>query len=313
MRAPPDRIPLTSAKAARDLARDRPLLGILLMSTAMLVVPLLDACAKILSQDYPVLQVSWGRFAFHFVWLLPLVTWRGYRWWRKPLMPWIQALRSVFLLMATVCFFLSISSNPIPTALALLFVSPLVVTLLAPLLLGERLELARVLAALAGFGGILIVLRPTTDAFNPSALFALGAGFSYALYIITTRRVSGLAPPLLTLFYTAAAGFFVMSLLMPAVWVLPDARGWGLMALMGLFAAAGHFMIIKSCEYASASLLAPFNYVEIIGATAISYLIFDHFPDPWAWLGIAIICGSGIFLSLRELHASRRTPESVDL
>ncbi len=132
MRAPSDTPHAARTTAALEFQQDRPLLGILLMSMAMLVVPLLDACAKILSQDYPVLQVSWGRFAFHFLWLLPLVSWHRYRWWRTPSMPWTQGLRSVFLLLATVCLFLAIRGNQIPTALALLFISPLVVTLLAP-------------------------------------------------------------------------------------------------------------------------------------------------------------------------------------
>jgi drug/metabolite transporter (DMT)-like permease len=160
--------------------------------------------------------------------------------------------------------------------------------------------MGRVVAAGVGFCGALIVLRPATDAFNPSALFALLAGGFYALYIMSTRRIANRAPPILTLLYTAVAGVIVMSLLMPLVWIWPDTRGWLLMALMGLFAATGHFMIIRACELASASLVAPFNYTEIIGATLVSYFLFDYFPDPWAWLGIAIICGSGVALSVQE-------------
>ena len=292
---------------------DRPALGITLMVAGMLIVPMLDACAKILSADYAVLQVSWARFAFHFLWLLPIVTWRGYRWWRVPTSPWLHLSRSAFLTLATVCFFLAISVVPIPNALALLFVSPLAVTLVAPFLLREPFSPARVSAAAVGLVGVLIVLRPGTSDFSPMALFAVAAGLSYAMYIITTRRVAGQGPPLVTLFYTAVVGFFTLSLTMPVVWIWPDARGWGLMALMGLLAAAGHFLVIQACEYADASLLSPFNYTEIVGATAVSYWIFGYFPDLWAWLGIAVICGSGIAISLWELKPARRVPETVDL
>lgn len=297
--------PITSA--------DRPVLGITLMIIGMLIVPLLDGCAKILSADYSVLQVSWARFAFHFVWLLPIVAWRGHRWWRIPSSPWLHASRSAFLLIATVFFFLAISVVPIPNALALLFVSPLIVTVAAPFILDERFAPARITAATIGLFGVLVVLRPGTTDFSPMALFALGAGFSYAMYIITTRRVAGRSPPLLTLFYTAVVGFFVLSLVMPWVWIWPDATGWGLMALMGLIAAAGHFMVIKACDYADASLLSPFNYAEIIGATAVSYWLFGYFPDTWVWTGIAIICGTGIAISLWELKPARGVPETVDL
>ncbi len=279
----------------------------------MLIVPLLDACAKILSADYSVLQISWARFAFHFLWLLPVVTLRGHPWWRLPAAPWLHASRSLFLLIATVLFFLAISVVPIPNALALLFVSPLVVTLAAPIILGERFAPARIVAAAVGLGGVVMVLRPGTADFSPAALFALAAGVSYAMYIITTRRVAGRSPPLLTLFYTSVVGFLVLSVITPWVWISPDARGWTLMALMGLMAAVGHFMVIKACEFAEASLLSPFNYAEIIGATAVSYWLFGYFPDLWVWSGIAVICGAGIAISLWELKPGRVTPEIVNL
>jgi drug/metabolite transporter (DMT)-like permease len=306
-------MPETSPALTTGLPADRPLAGIALMVGAMLVVPLLDGCAKILSQDYSVFQVSWARFAFHFVWLLPLISLRGHRWWRLPPFPWTQFARSLFLLLATVSFFYSIRTNPIPNALALLFVSPLIVAVLSPLLLREQFRPGRLMAALTGFAGVLIVLRPASDAFNPTALFALVAGFFYAMYIIATRRLANRVPPLLTLLHTAVAGFVVLSLIMPAVWVWPDFRSWQLMALMGLFAATGHFMILKSCELAAASLVAPFNYVEIVGATAVSYFLFGYFPDLWVWLGVAIIAGSGLVVSMQEFRASRTNVENVDL
>ena len=304
---------MAASRHTATTSADRPALGITLMVTGMLIVPMLDACAKILSEDYTVLQVSWARFAFHFAWLLPIVTWRGHRWWQMPRSPWLHLARSGFLLLATVCFFLSIRTVPIPNALALLFVSPIVVTLAAPVLLGERFSPPRVAAAGIGLVGVLIVLRPGTADFSPMALFAVAAGCCYAMYILTTRRVAGEGPPLVTLFYTAVVGFSMLSLLMPWVWIWPDARGWGLMALMGLLAALGHFLVIQACEYADASLLSPYNYTEIIGATAISYWLFGYFPDLWVWLGIAVICGTGIAISAWELKPARNVPETVDL
>jgi len=303
----------TPATLTTGMPADRPLAGITLMIGAMLVVPLLDGCAKILSQDYSVFQVSWARFAFHCIWLLPLVSLRGHRWWRLPPFPRTQFVRSLFLLLATVSFFYSIRTNPIPNALALLFVSPLIVAVLSPLLLREEFRASRLVAAIVGFVGVLVVLRPASDAFDPTALFALVAGFSYAMYIITTRRLANRAPPLLTLFHTAVAGFLVLTLVMPLVWVWPDSKSWQLMALMGLFAATGHFMIIKACELAAASLVAPFNYVEIVGATAVSYVLFGYFPDSWVWMGMAIIAGSGLVVSMQEFRATRVNVENVDL
>ena len=107
--------------------------GIILMLGAMSVVPMLDVIAKILSESYPVMQISWARFAFHTLWLLPLLYWQKLRWWRMPKQPVFHLLRSLMLTLATLFFFTAIKTNPIPNALTLLFVSPLIVACLRPL------------------------------------------------------------------------------------------------------------------------------------------------------------------------------------
>ena len=175
--------------------------GIALMLGAMSVVPMLDVIAKILSESYPVMQISWARFAFHTLWLLPLLFWQRLRWWRMPKQPSFHLLRSLMLTLATLFFFTAIKTNPIPNALTLLFVSPLIVAMLAPFVLGERFDIFIGIGVLIGFIGVIIVLQPDTDQFKPSLLYALVAGFCYALYIITTRKLSLSGPPLLTLFY----------------------------------------------------------------------------------------------------------------
>ncbi len=279
---------------------ERPFIGIALMVLGMSIIPLLDVCAKLLNENYPVLQVTWARFAFHLVFLIILLSLRKQRWWQRPLAPKTQIIRSLFLLLATLCFFTAIKTTPIPNAIALIFISPLIVTLLSPIFLGESFHWSRLTAVITGFIGVLIVLQPTTEGFNPQSLFALAAGASYALYLITTRKLSQQRTPLLTLFYTAVAGAIVMTVIVPFVWVSPDLKSWGLMALMGLAAATGHFFIIRAFDYAAASLLAPFNYAEIIMTTLLSYWLFNYFPTPTVWLGIAIIIASGIYSSLQE-------------
>jgi len=291
----------------------RPLLGIILMVSGMMLVPILDACAKVLSQEYPVLEITWARFLFHFLWLLPLLYWRRLSLWKIPPAPVTQIVRSLFLALSTLLFFFAIKDNPIPNALALLFISPLVVTIAAPFVLGESFDIKRAVAAAVGFIGVLVVLRPASDSFQLSAVFALVAGICYACYLLATRHLSNRSTPLLTLFYTAISGLILLSVMVPMVWVTPDARGWLLMALMGFFAAAGHYLIICACEYAPASLLSPFNYTEIIAATVISYLLFGYFPDAIVWLGIAIISLSGIYISMLEYRAGKRELEKVDL
>jgi drug/metabolite transporter (DMT)-like permease len=286
--------------------QDHPMLGIGLMIVGMMVIPIMDILAKMLAAQFPVLQIVWGRFIFNVVWLIPFLIWRKEKWWAVPRHPWIQIFRGLCLLSSTFFFFLCIKSNPIPNALALLFVSPLIVTLLSPFVLGEPFGLRRLLATLFGFIGVLIVLQPNSDEFQPSLLYALVAGLSYALYILVTRKVSTTSSPLMTLFYTAVVGTVAITPWIPIVWVPIDSEALLLFAAIGLIAATGHFLVILSCQYAPASLVAPFNYTEIIVATMLSYLFFDYLPNAIAWLGIAIICVSGIYISLREISQRRR-------
>jgi drug/metabolite transporter (DMT)-like permease len=285
---------------------DRPMLGIMLMILGMMVIPLLDIFAKMLAAQYPVLQITWGRFIFNVIWLIPILIWRKEKWWVMPKHPWIQIFRGLCLLSSTFFFFLSIKTNPIPNSLALLFVSPLIVTLLSPYILGEKFGLKRLLATLFGFVGVLIVLQPNSDEFQPTLLYALIAGLSYALYILVTRKVSTSSSPLMTLFYTAVVGTVAITPWVPMIWVPADSEAIMLFAAIGLIAATGHFLVILSCQYAPASLVAPFNYTEIIVATMLSYLFFDYLPNAIVWLGIAIICASGIYISLREVKQQRR-------
>ena len=283
----------------------QPLIGIALMLGAMSVIPMLDILAKLLSADYPVLQISWARFVFHALWLLPLLYWKKLHWWRMPNRPKTQLLRSLMLTFATLFFFAAIQSNPIPNVLTMLFVSPLIVAILAPLVLGERFDVATTIAVLFGFAGIVVALQPDSEQFHPSLLLGLGAGVCYALYIIATRKLSLSAPPLLTLFYTALVGAIVLSPIVVLVWVTPTPAALFLMVAMGFVAAIGHYLLIKAFEFATASELSPFNYFEIVGATILSYLFFDFLPNKQGLLGLALVILSGLYVARRTMKVGK--------
>ena len=275
--------------------------GIGLMLMGMTTVPFLDVFAKLLSEDYSVMQVTWTRFFFHAFWLVPIIFWQKVKWKRMPESPGLQFLRGLMLTLATLFFFAAIKSNPIPNALTLLFISPLVVAILSPSLLGEKFDLLIGVGVVIGFIGVVIVLQPNGDDFKPSLLLAVVAGVCYALYIIFTKKLSFKAPPVLTLFYSAVVGILIMSPLAFTAWTAPDLKGFLLGGAMGFFAAASHFMIIKAFEFASASELSPFNYFEIVGAITLSYLVFGFVPNLQAILGLFVIMGSGLYVSWRVM------------
>ena len=279
--------------------------GIGLMLLGMTLVPFLDVFAKILSEDYPVTQVTWARFFFHAIWLIPIMIWQKVVVFALPEKPGLQFVRGLMLTLATLFFFAAIKTNPIPNALTLLFVSPLVVAVLSPYILGEGFDKYIGAGVLVGFIGVIVVLQPDSEQFKPSLLYALVAGFCYAFYIIITKKLSFRAPPVLTLFYSAIVGILIMTPLTFSSWVMPDIRGLLMGAAMGFFAATSHFMIIKACEFASASELSPFNYFEIVVAIALSYIVFGFIPNLQAVLGLLIIIFSGLYVSWRAMKKNQ--------
>ena len=301
--------PAPAQAPERKPPSDEPLKGIVMMVGAMLLVPTLDGLAKHLSADYGTLQLVWARYFFHAAALLPFVLWRYGRRALAPQRPVLQILRGGLLLASTVLFFAAIARMPLADAVALVFVYPMAVTLLSALVLGEAVGPRRWSAVVVGFIGALIVIRPGLGVIGQGGLLALGAGGAYALYVLTTRQLAGSAPPLVTLTFTALLGCLVTTLAVPFAWRTPDALDLALMVAMGLIAAAVHFLIIRALEHASASLLAPYGYSEIVMATAIGFFVFGDFPDAWTWLGIAVIVASGLYISLRErvLRLARRT------
>jgi len=293
---------MTQSPAAPAAQRETAstLAGILLMLAAMTVVPLMDGVAKHLSAAYPVVQVVWARYFFHLAILLPVVLWRHGVDALVLRRPALQIVRGGFLLGSTIFFFAAIALMPIADALALVFVAPLMVTALSPVVLKEQVGIRRWAAVSVGFVGVMVIVRPGFSTFHWGMVLALSAGATYALYSLATRKLSGSAPPLVTLAYTALLGALCMSAVVPFFWIPPDPTGLAWMILLGLIAAGAHFLIIKAFEHAEASLLAPLGYGEIFMATVVGYFAFGDFPDPWTWLGITIVIGSGVYVSLRE-------------
>jgi drug/metabolite transporter (DMT)-like permease len=277
-----------------------------LILVAMAVVPCMDGIAKYLSRDYPVVQIVWARYFFHFLLLCPVLLLRFPLASLRPKRAGLQVLRGGLLLVSTVLFFAAISVIPLADAIALVFISPLVVTALSPFLLGEKVGFHRYGAVVLGLIGALIVIRPGQGAFEAAALLAAGAGVVYAFYSILTRKLSGSAPALVTLGYTALLGAVFVSLVVPFHWVSPDLNGWLMMAAMGVVAAVGHYFVIKAFELAPASFLAPFGYSEIVMTTIIGYTVFGDFPDYLTWIGIFVIIASGVYITWREKVRARK-------
>ncbi len=263
-------------------------------------LPVMDGFAKYLSADLPILQITWARYFFTVIFILPIMLVFFNNQLVKSDKPKLQILRGLILLSANICFFYSISVISLAKALTLAFIAPLIVTAFSPLMLGEKVGLRRWTAVIVGFVGTLIVIRPGFVEINFASLAALCTGFFYGFYLIVTRKLSTSDNPLLTLLITGVVGAILVSIIIPFYWVKPTLNQWSLMAGIGVFACIGHFFLILSLKYADASKLAPLGYTEIIPNVMIGYYFFSEIPDNWTYLGLLVIIMSGLYISKRE-------------
>tara|TARA_B100001029_G_C15023479_1_gene432098 strand:- start:97 stop:945 length:849 start_codon:yes stop_codon:yes gene_type:complete len=274
--------------------------AIVLNLSAWIMLPIMDGFAKYLSSTIPVLQITWSRYFFTVIIVLPVMVLffkNNLKWTEQPK---LQLTRGLLLFSANILFFYSISIISLAKALTLAFIAPLIVTILSPIFLNEKVGLRRWAAVITGFIGSLIVLRPGFVEINLASIAALGTGFLYGIYLIVTRKLHNSDHPLLTLLLTGVVGAIIGSSIMPLVWVQPSLNEWIMMFAIGFFASVGHLLLILSLRYADASKLAPFGYFEILTNIIIGYYFFSHFPDNWTFLGLFVIISSGIYIFRRE-------------
>ncbi len=281
---------------------DRTLAGVLLMVAAVTCFTCLDATAKWTSQTLPPIAVVAVRYLSAIVFITALC-----RPWRNPGLlrtrsPRLQVVRGLSLVLSTVCSFTSLHYLPLGQTTAITFAAPLIVAALAGPLLGEWPGPHRVGAIIAGFLGVLVVVRPGAS-MHPAVFVALVTALSNAGYALLTRRLAGRDRPQTTLFYSGVVGAVVVAPVLPFVWELPPAMEevvWLAMLAMGALATLGHYLMILSYERAQASMLAPFTYAQLVGATIIGWAVFGDVPDRWTLIGGAIVGGSGLYLLWRE-------------
>jgi len=273
--------------------------GILWMLATTLFFVSLDATAKYLLARYPLIEVVWARFVFHMLFVIA-VLWPRLRIHARAQRPSLQLLRSSLLLATTMLFFVGVNLLPLADASAIMFTTPILLTVLAIPLLGERVGAHRWTAVGLGFLGALIVVRPGMGVMGTGAAVLLGAACCNALYQLITRKLRVVDHPLTTLLYTATAGSVLLALAVPATWVTPEPLHWPLFALLGAFGGLGHFTLIKAFQRAPAAVVAPFSYASLLWATGYGFVIFGDLPDLWTLVGAAIIASGGLYILHRE-------------
>ena len=277
-------------------------LSVLLMIGAMFMFTLMDAVAKVLTQEIGVWPTLWTRYLGQAVLVFLIVLPRLGKI-VKTSFPLLQLARSVFLMCATICFFWGISNIGLAEATAIMDISPVLITLGAVLFLGERIGIRRVFGIIGALIGAMIVIRPGSDVFSAYALFPLGAAICYSGYNIITRFVGAREDPWTSLFYTALFGAIVFSAIVPFYWQPLSTFTITLMATLSVMATLAQWLLIKALSLGEASLLAPIGYIALIFATLWGFLLFGDLPDQWTVIGALVIVASGIYVWWRERKA----------
>lgn len=282
----------------------RPLLGICFMLAAMAILPVIDVIAKKLGQaGMPIMIVVWARAVFGGAMTLPFALRADGLQAFRPARPLRQLARAVLLFGATFLFFEALKYLPIADALAIFFINPLVIVVLSALLLREKVGPRRWAAVAVGFLGTLIIIRPGMVEVNPGTFFAFGSGVALGSYLVLTRAMAGATHAMVMNFQTTAIGAILMTLALPFLWQAPTTVQWVMLAALGVIATLGHVLITKAYEHGEASLLAPLAFSEIIMATILGFAFFGDLPDRWTVLGVTILIGSAIYISVRERRA----------
>jgi drug/metabolite transporter (DMT)-like permease len=262
---------------------------------------LLNAAAKALSGDLPVVELLWARTAGHLAFVVAAFGPRYGRQLFATQHPVLQLARSVLLMGSTAFNFAALRSIGLATATTINFTAPFIVALLGVPMLGERVGLRRWLTIGVGFLGVLIVIRPGSNVAQFASLLALGTAVCYAGYQVLTRRVAATDPPETTVGYSALLGTVFTTMLLPFHWVAPASLAQvGLLLSMGITGGLGHYLVARAYMWAPAAVVSPFNYVQLLGAALTGYLFFGEVPGPSLWLGAALVVGSGLLMAWSE-------------
>ncbi len=277
--------------------------GIGLMAIAMLILPISDGIAKLLSDRYPILFLNWTRYLIGGLIFVPLAltTRRSHRL----NVGQVVALsgRTVLHVTAVSFYVLAIARVPIADALGAYFVAPLVASALAVIYLHERVSVVQIIALVVGFSGALVVVRPGTST-DVGMYYAAASGVVFGMFLVSTRKASQTVPPLVTLGFQCGLGTLLLVPIGIYFWTPIEWQDGLLIAIAGAVWAGGHLALIQAFKHAAASTLAPLVYLEILGGVLVGYLLFGYIPSATTIIGILLVIVAGLVIARTELSRS---------
>jgi drug/metabolite transporter (DMT)-like permease len=308
------------------MARSPALTGILFAIGGTLIFSVNDVSIKFLSGGYALHQVILIRaiVAMAFIFAVIQLSERG---WSQigTRRPRAHLLRVGIVMLSNVTYFTGLAVMPLADAVAVAYVSPIVITLLSILFLGERVGPRRWAAVIIGMVGVVVMLRPGAGVIQPAAILVLISAVLYAAGNLLARYM-GSTESAMTLSLYVQLGFIVVSMAMGVTvgdgrfaseegimaflfrpWIWPPLADWPIFLATGLSVGIGGMMVTQAYRTTEAGLIAPFEYVGMPMAILWGLVVFGTFPDAVSWLGIALICGSGLYVIWRETVRKRES------
>ena len=294
-------------------AKDQTLLGVALMLGFCVLAPMLDVCSKLATETIPVGQIVAARFVVQGALMLPVALVMRLALRIPARLGALIMLRAVLLMVSTYSFVAAVAVMPIADALAIAFLSPLILLILGHFVFGNPVGPRRIGAACVGFAGALLVIQPSLQTYGSATFFALACAVTFAFYMAVTQAIGGVMHPVTQQLHTSLAGTAVI---IPVLWAMDGGGGAGILASLdpvmpqgwawlwlfgvGFWAALAHMCMTASLRMAPASTLAPLHYFEMITAVALGYAVFGDFPNVMTWAGITLIIGAGLYIIQRE-------------
>ena len=251
-----------------------------------------DALAKYLTGMLPVAVIVWVRYHAFMVTLIPLLQ-RGRSVLRTQRL-WLHGIRSIALAASASFFILALRVLPMAEATALVFASPLFVTILSAWLLDERVDAVRWLIVVAGFVGVVVVMRPGSAVFRFEALLPICSSIAWAISVICTRKLAMHDGVDTTLVYSGIFGFAVVTLVALPQIAVPPAEGILAAVAMAVVWSAAQWLSVHAYHRGNVSVLAPFSYSQLMWSTLIGFVAFRHIPDGASLAGICTILACGV-------------------
>ncbi|MGE0627915.1 MAG: DMT family transporter [Hyphomicrobiaceae bacterium] len=285
----------------------KPLLGIALMIASTALLSTKDGIAKSLLPYISPLQLLTIQFFCTFL-IVGLAAAPRYGWRVLRPVPLLgQFIRGALSIVAVIMLYWALIYIPLADGTAMFLLAPIVVTVLSPALLGETLGIRRKIAAIVGFAGVLIILKPGFTGSAVGYYIGVTAGVLMGLFLISNRRLAGSQPPILNVAHNGLMGAVAIAPFIPLFWQNPPAFTLPkLAALVGL-AVCGQGLMITSFMFAPAAVLAPYTYTMLVFAVAIGYVAFGTFPDLATWCGMVLIAGAGLYIANRERQLAAKS------